>query len=154
MSHDPNALAASLERMNRLMGAMTAVVWSPKYEYSPVLTYGGPSGSFILPPVWPTPCEYRLVSVAANDAATVVLSQSPNPAAPAATETLDPSSGTIPRQVAVTAGAATLTYAEGWQALPAHAALYLATTVATSKAAWVSIQYRRRINPAGIPAEG
>lgn len=154
MPHDPNELMASLERMNRLMGAMTAVVWSPKYELSPVLTFGGPTGNYSLPPFWPTPAEYRLVSVVANDAATVILSQSPNPATPAATATLDPSSGAIPQQVAVTAGAGTISYHDGWQSLPAHTWLYLATTVATSKAAYISIQFRRRINPAGIPAEG
>lgn len=124
MQQSPNELGAKLEQMNRLLGAMTAVVWSPRYEYSPILTVGGPTGSYQLRAFWPTPCEYRLVSVVTNDAATVILTTAPNPATPTDTATLDPSRQDS-QQVAVTAAAATLTYAEGWQALPAHAWLYL-----------------------------
>ena len=153
MQQSPNELGAKLEQMNRLLGAMTAVVWSPRYEYSPVLTVGGPTGKYNLQPFWPTLCEYCLLSVIANEAATVILSTAPNPAPPADTATLDPSRQDA-QQVAVTAAAGTLAYGgNAWQPLPAQGWLYLATTVANSKAAYVSIQYRRRINPAGIPAE-
>jgi hypothetical protein len=57
-------------------------------------------------------------------------------------------------QTFAAAGAITISGAEdAWTDLPATGAIYLAVNV-TTDAAWATVQFRRRVSPAGVYAEG
>lgn len=125
-------------------------VWRPSYAHTPVYTYGGPTGSMDISPPYNTPCEWLLVAVSFEDVGSVAISSAGGVTAPAAGATFDPSVYT-PRTV-LQSNACHLVPA--WQPLPADQALHLAMVVTNNKSAYVCLQFRRRINAAGVYAEG
>lgn len=114
--------------------------------------FGGVTGSYQLPNIYSTPCEYRVVCCAFAGAGTAVLSSDQGFAAPAATGAIQP--GTRQEGIVfASAGAGTVTGRSEWADLPGSRSLYLNVAV-TTDSAWVTVQFRRRVNRAGVYAEG
>jgi hypothetical protein len=147
----PEGYAELLRAMNRLAGLLNHV-WSPQYEYSPAVTFGGATGRFQLNPYFDTPGEWTVLQWAANDATTGTLGVNDD-GAPSDTTVYDPSTYK-PNLPIVTAGALTVPGIATWMPIGRQNPLYLNITVANSKAAWVTVQFRRRVNSIGVVAQG
>ena len=146
-------LAEMLDILDAHLAALTGQVWAPRYELSPVFAIGGPTGTYQIPPQWPSTYEYQVIGACFGDVGQLILSSMPQPSAPALGAIFD--GGARANQIPlIGAAAGTLTLAENWQPAPAQQMLYVATSVTNSHSAWVLIQFRRRVNAAGMPAEG
>lgn len=144
-------VAALTELRHHLLVAM------PHYVYSDPIVYGGPTtaqnAAYALANEFGSPCQYRVLQVAFTGAGSAIIGPNQGQTAPAAIDTLDPSAR-IQGQVFTAAGAATISGADdAWTDLPASARVYLAVAV-TTDSAFATVQFRRRVSPAGVYAEG
>lgn len=148
-------LLALAEEMRGLRAHLGAAF--PRYQYSEPLTFGGLTTTAYAPLAlqspFTTPCQWRVVLAAFQGAGSLVVSQDDSLSAPALTAVIAPSQRQ--RSVVFTAAAAgTITGPDSsWFDLPANSSLYLAVAI-TTNAGYVTVQFRRAINHAGIYDEG
>jgi hypothetical protein len=145
------ALVASLRELRHHL-----LVASPLYAYSDPIVFGGvttgANAAYALPAEFQTPCQYRVIQVAFGGAGTALIGQQSNLTAPGLSAKIDPSSRQY-GQVYAAPGALTVSGAENWTDLPAGGQVYLAVNV-TTDSAWATVQFRRRVSPAGVYSEG
>ena len=147
-----SALVAALDALrHHLMVAM------PQHVYSDPITFGGKTtglnAAYILANEFGSPCQYRVLQIAFGGAGTAQIGATQGLSAPALTDAIDPTQR-VRAQTFAAAGAITVSGAEdAWTDLPATGAIYLAVNV-TTDAAWATVQFRRRVSPAGVYAEG
>lgn len=149
---DAAALVTAIEQLrHHLLVAM------PHYVYSDPISFGGittaQNGAFRLDNEFGSPCQYRVLQVAFGGAGTAQIGATQGLLAPSATSVID-SSARLRAQTFAAAGEGTISGAEdAWTDLPASGSVYLAVS-ATTNAAWATVQFRRRVSPAGVYAEG
>lgn len=164
----PNQQAARNEQAERERESAAALVSSlrelrhhlmvaqPHYTYSDPYVFGGLTTTlntpfrFVSP--FSTPAQYCVVQVAFGGAGTALVSSNRGQAAPALTDKLDPSALTTGQLYAASA-ATTVPGAGNWIDIPGDAEIFLAVNV-TTDAAWATLQFRRRVSPAGVYSEG
>lgn len=140
-------LAAQVEQMRRAL-----IVATDEFQVSEPLVFGGTTGSYSLPSEFSTPAQYRVVCCAFGGAGTATLSSDQGLTTPAVTGVIQPSA----RQqgiVFAASAASTVSARSEWADLPPSASLFLNVAV-TTDSAWVTVQFRRRVNRAGIYSEG
>jgi hypothetical protein len=152
-THLPQEYLDLLDSLTKRVEQLSRAVVAP-YELTDPLTIGGPTGVYALANPYQTPCEYSLLSFASFDAASALVSTQRNLPQLAATGSLsaaggmaDPGSQTI---VLTTNAQITIPCADQWFPLADSENLTMAVTVATSKSAFVTVQFRRRKTPAGV----
>lgn len=146
------ALVAALRDLHHHL-----LVAMPHHVYSDPLTFGGPTtgqnAAYVLANEFGSPCQYRVLQVAFGGAGTAQIGATQGLQAPAITSVIDPSSR-LHAQTFSAGGEATVSGAEdAWTDLPASGAIYLAVS-ATTNSAWATVQFRRRVSPGGVFAEG
>lgn len=145
------ALVASLRELRHHL-----LVASPLYAYSDPIVFGGVTtavnAAYALPAEFQTPCQYRVIQVAFGGAGTALIGQQSNLTAPGLSAKIDPSSRQY-GQLYAAPGALTVSGADNWTDLPAGGQVYLAVNV-TTDSAWATVQFRRRVSPAGVFSEG
>lgn len=148
---DRAALVAALQELRHHL-----IVAQPHYVYSDPIVFGGvttgQNGAYGLANEFGSPAQYRVLQVAFGGAGQAIVGQTSSLSAPAVSDKLDPSSR-IHGQVFAAAGAATIAGADAWTDIPAGGQIYAAVNV-TTDSAWVTVQFRRRVSPAGVFAEG
>lgn len=145
------ALVQSLQELrHHLMVAM------PHYVYSDTFVFGGTTTALNNPlrftSPFQTPAQYQVLNVAFGGAGTAYIGPNRGQAAPAITASVDPSAQTS-GQLYAAGGETTVPGAETWIDIPGNAEIFLAVS-AGANAAWATIQFRRRVSPAGLYAEG
>ena len=146
------ALVAALRDLHHHL-----LVAQPHYVYSDPITFGGPTtgqmGAYALANEFGSPCQFAVLQVAFSGAGTASVGPLQELQAPAATAVIDPTSR-LHAQTFSAAAATTISGAEdAWTDLPASASVYLAVNV-TTDGAWATVQFRRRVSPGGVFAEG
>ena len=156
----PDDISRLAEHVAEMRAALDAS--RPMFEVSTPVTVGGvPSASAYTCLVrYASPCEVSIVSFTNTDssaAATVILSTDPNldlgaSNAATMTATLDGNQGFyVPASVLATT---TLAGAPQWFPVQGETALYVRVNGSGSKAAYVTLQFRRRVNPSGVQSAG
>lgn len=132
-------------------------VWTPPYEYSQPYTIGGPQitgggVNYSVASPFETWCEYSVVQVSFIGAGPFASALSSASAAtvPTSTSTMIDRAGRdyIPYASNV---AINLPQTDSWYPLPAGQLLYW--VMGSGGAGFVTVQFRRRVNPAGIYSE-
>lgn len=157
---EPSQADADVSQIAERAAALHAALdgLRPEFEVSSPRTVGGvPSASaYVMLVPFASPCEVSVVSVTNTDssaAATVVLSLDPNldlAASNAATmtTTLDGNQGFL--FLASVLATSNTGASAHWFPLQAESAVYVRVNGAGSKAAYVTLQFRRRINAMGV----
>lgn len=146
------ALVAALRDLHHHL-----LVAQPLFAYSDPISFGGPTtaqnAAYTLANEFGSPCQYRVLQVAFGGAGTAQIGATQGLQAPAITSVIDPSSR-LHAQTFAASGEATISGAEdAWTDLPASGSIYLAVS-ATTNSAWATVQFRRRVSPGGVFAEG
>ena len=146
------ALVAALRDLHHHL-----LIAQPAYVYSDPITFGGVTtgqmGAYALDNEFGSPCQFRVLQVAFSGAGTASIGPLQELQAPAATALIDPTSR-LHAQTFSAAGAATISGADdAWTDLPGSAKVYLAVNV-TTDSVWATVQFRRRVSPGGVFAEG
>lgn len=156
----PSDISQLAERVAELRASLDAL--RPAFEVSVPTTVGGAPAALAYTCLvrYASPCEVSVVSLTNSDAshaATVILSTDPNLdllASNAATMTasLDGQQGFI--FLGTVLASTTLAGAPQWFPVQGETALYVRVSGAGSNAAYVTLQFRRRINPSGVQSAG
>ena len=146
------ALVAALRDLHHHL-----LIAQPAYVYSDPITFGGittgQNAAYVLGNEFSSPCQYRVLQMAFGGAGTAQIGATQGLTAPAVTTLLDPTAR-IRAQTFASGGEGTISGAEdAWTDLPASGVIYLAVS-ATTNAAWATVQFRRRVSPGGVFAEG
>lgn len=146
------ALVAALRELHHHLA-----IAAPAYVYSDPLTFGGlttgQNAAYRLDNEFGSPCQFRVLQVAFGGAGTAMIGATQGLSAPAVTDAIDPTSR-VRAQTFAAAGATTISGADdAWTDLPGDGAVFLAVNV-TTDSAWATIQFRRRVSPGGVFAEG
>lgn len=149
------ALSHLTERLGELKASLATL--RPEYEYSPPFLFGGAGATtpalFTMPEPFHTPCEYHVLAITFLDVGTAALSSVGDPSALlAGTPNVTPG-GLFGQQVFAAAAAVTIVPADCWLPLEANAQLQFAVS-SSSKVAYATLVFRRRINPVGVPSFG
>ena len=150
-----NAIGRLADRVAELKSQLAAL--RPAFEVSRVYVFGGAGASsvatFTLPAPYDTACEYAVLSVAFFDTGTAALSSVGDPSGVlGGTPTLT-QAGQYGIQLFAAGAATTVVPSEFWQPLQANGLLTLGVN-SSSKVCYVTVQFRRRVNPAGVPNVG
>ena len=146
------ALVAALRDLHHHL-----LIAQPHYVYSDPISFGGPTtaqnAAYTLANEFGSPCQYRVLQVAFGGAGTAQIGATQGLQAPSATTVIDPTAR-VHAQTFSAGGEATVSGAEdAWTDLPASGSIYLAVS-ATTNSAWATVQFRRRVSPGGVFAEG
>ena len=128
------------------------VVATEEYQVSEPVVFGGTTGNYALQNIYSTPAQFRVCCCAFTGAGTAVLSTDQGMKAPAATGVIQPGARQ-PGTVFASAGADTKPGYQEWADISGDTRLYLDVSV-TTDSAFVTVQFRRRVNRAGVFAEG
>lgn len=154
----PDAYAAAQQAIADLLMA-TARFSIPPYDYWEPLVIGGLTGKYPLYPIpFDSPCEYRVICLAASDITYCSISKEQGFTAPTNATNLGGAPGVNSQGRAglvLTATAnATVRGSEEWFPADPQTQLLIDLNVASSHAAWVTILFRRRRTAAGVYLEG
>lgn len=145
------ALVAALRDLHHHL-----IVASPSYVYSDVFSFGGgttaQNAAWAFASPFQSPSQYRIVQMSFTGAGTALVSAQRGVVAPSATTVYDPSM-MLAGQAFAAPGALTVCGSDGWTDIPGNAQVFLAVA-ATGAAAYAVIQFRRRVSPGGVFAEG
>lgn len=152
-----------LEKTAELKSLVQAL--RPEYEYTGPRTVGGiPSANaYTVYAPFTSPCEVSVVMVTCTDlnTTTATLSTDPNLDILASgsanmTATLDGNQGflLVVGLQTLASSPASVTGPANWFPVPSGAALYVRVGGGGSKSTYFTLQFRRRINPAGVPNYG
>lgn len=145
------ALVAALQELrHHLLVAQPHYVFTDTYVFGGGTTTQNAAWAFTNP--FQSPAQYRIVQMTFTGAGTALITAQRGFVAPAATTVYDPSTQ-LSGQVFAAPGALTVCGSDGWTDIPGAAQVFLAVA-ATSAAAYATIQFRRRISPAGVFSEG
>lgn len=129
--------------------AVALPVWKPLYEVSEYFTLGGLTGEYRMVAPYDGACEMNILTFAASDQASATLSVG-EPLVISNATTYDPAAGGRGLVPFWTAGANSYPIGDSWVPLVNKPTIVFQCTVAASHAAWICIQFRRRINAAGV----
>jgi len=149
------AIGRLADRVAELKSQLQAL--RPAFEVSVPYVFGGAGAStvatFTLPAPYDTACEYAVLSVAFFDTGTAALSSVGDPTGVlGGTPTLT-QQGQYGLQLFAATGANTFTQPDLWRPLQANGQLTLGVN-SSAKNCYVTVQFRRRVNPAGVPNAG
>lgn len=129
----------------------------PEFETSMPYLFGGAGSTastlFTLPSPYDTACEYSVLTVSFVDAGSAILSSAGDPSGFLGNLVDVTGQGLYGMQMFNAVGEATLAPALKWLPIQASGQLSLAVN-SSSKRCYVSVQFRRRINSAGVPNPG
>lgn len=161
--HAPDDISTLAEKVAALHAVLDAS--RPLYEYTDPRAVGGiPSASAYSTRVpFATPCEVSVVMVTTTDLNSVTLTLSADPnldimasGSPNLTASLDGNQGFLlivsPQTLA--SSPASVTGPANWFPVQGGTQLYVRVGSSGSKASYVMLQFRRRINPVGVPSNG
>ena len=144
-----------IEKTAELKSLLVAL--RPEFECSTPYLFGGQGATsptlFTLPSPYLTACEYSVLTVTFVDAGSAALSSAGDPSGFLGNLVDVSGQGLYGLQLFNAVGAATLAPALKWLPIQANGQLSLAVS-SSSKRCYVSVQFRRRINPAGVPNPG
>lgn len=148
-----SGLAERVAEMHALMGTPR-----PEYEYSVPFSFGGAAGGapYALNVPFSTPCEVALIAITSigGETGNVALTTEPLFAnAQLATTNAVAVPATNFLLVCNTFNSTT-TFAEHWFPLSGATSLYMQLSSNFTKTVVACVQFRRRINPAGVPSQG
>ena len=145
------ALVAALRDLHHhLLVAQPHYIFSDTYVFGGGTTTQNAAWAFASP--FQSPSQYRIVQMTFTGAGTALVSAQRGFVAPSAATVYDPST-LLSGQVFAAPGALTVCGSDGWTDIPGNAQVFLAVA-ATSAAAYAVIQFRRRVSPGGVYAEG
>lgn len=150
-----NAIGRLADRVAELKSQLATL--RPAFEVSRAYLFGGAGAStvavYTLPAPYDTACEYAVLSVAFLDTGVAALSSAGDPSGILAGTPNLTQQGLYGVQIFAAGGEATHLPSEFWQPLQANGNLSLAVN-SSSKICYVTVQFRRRVNPAGVPNVG
>jgi len=154
----PDAYAAAQQAITDLLMA-TARFSIPPYDYWEPLVIGGLTGKYTLYPIpFDSPCEYRVLCLAASEVTYCSVSKEQGFIAPTNGQNIGgapstPSQGRAGVVLAASLGQ-TAPGPNEWLPADPQTQLLIDLNVASSHAAWVTILFRRRRTSAGVYIEG
>ena len=156
---DASATADDFSRLIEKTAELKSLIQAlrPEYQHSRPYLFGGTGASagklFTAYAPYDSACEYTILAVTFADAGLCALSSNGDPTGVANGKPDITQEAQYGVQVYASAAEATITPSPNWFALEANGVLSL-SVVSASKVCYVSVQFRRRINPAGVPNPG
>ncbi len=154
---EPNEAVNRLSELAAEVHALAAHV-RPEYEYTSPIAFGGlPAGSpFACPVPFSGPCEVAVVMVTAlgNETGNVLLTTEQNASAQFVSVTGTATLAPTPFALIISTLNSTVAPPITWYPLSGNTSIYFALSSNYTKSVFAMVQFRRRINPAGVPQFG